>query len=231
MSRPAVNPLRGRTGAMAVTSMLSRARRTAARRVIAASTCLVVSGCSFTTVRRVRPAAEVEDPRVVETCTRVPAAAIADSVVAAVGFAAGLLMITAAPVSCGPSSTSGTGSNGTSNGGCTGGGVPVAGLTAMVAGGVFVGSAIYGHASAAQCRRHVAAARRCANGDAWMCQKLSPGWTPPPGFRPAGSVLELEPGPASPPRAAAPAAPQPGAHDPSGAGTAADLRRSLGTRG
>jgi hypothetical protein len=186
---------------------IARIRAGAMRRPIAAVVCLAFSGCSFATVQRARPAAEVEDPRVVETCTTARSAPVADSVLAGVGLVGGYFgLLASAGMDCSTTTTSSGTSRSCGNDG--GDAVALANLAAMAAGGVFLGSAIYGHATTAQCRRHIAAERRCASGDVWTCDKLSPGWRPPPGWRAPGAVLEPVPG--SGPGAAPPPIPPPG---------------------
>lgn len=157
------------------------------RRLIAACTCLALSGCSFVNVQRARPPAEVEDPRVLETCTTTSEAPAADTVLAGVGLIGGYAWMIYSLMPA-PNCTE------TYSSTCSSRGNPLPGLGAMVAGGVFVGSAIYGYVSTARCRRHIVAERRCASGDLWTCQKLSPGWRPPAAWRAPGALLEPVPG-------------------------------------
>lgn len=178
-------------------------RATAARR-LGAVLCLALTGCSVVAVQRARPPAEVEDPRVLEPCTTSAAAPIADTVLAAAALGVGYVALAIEMMA--PCSR------------CERDGAPA--LAALATGGVFLGSALFGHVNTARCRHARVDGRRCANGDAWSCHKRSPGWTPPPGWRAPGAVLE----PASPAPAAAAPGPQPGAHDPSSSGTVPDDR-------
>jgi hypothetical protein len=171
--------------------MTSITRATAARRLLAAAVCAGFTGCSVVSVQRPRPPAEVEDPRVLEPCTTWPVAPVLDHVVAVaalfVGFTSYIVQ------SMGPD----------------GNYKPT--LAALATAGAFGGSATYGYVTTARCRHVREDDRRCVNGDLWTCQKLSPGWTPPPGWRaPEGG---LEPGPVPAPSAPAP--------DPASAGTLA----------
>jgi hypothetical protein len=166
------------------------ARPAAAGRLLAAAACLALSGCSFATVQRARPPAEVEDPRVLDPCTSSPAAPVVDSALAGIGLGVGYL---AAALAVAPSASCPDTSAGTSSCRRDSSEQFSAGMAAMAAGGVSLGSAIYGHISTGKCRRRLTAGRRCANGDLWMCQKLSPRWAPPAGWRAPGAVLEPRP--------------------------------------
>jgi hypothetical protein len=172
-------------------------------RSLAAALAILMSGCSFATVSRVRPPADVDDPRVTDTCTATSQAAVLDTVLGAAGLVAGygLLLTSIANASC-DTTTTGGGTCKPAN--------PGPGLAAIGAGALFAGSAIYGYVSTAQCRRHVEAGGRCANGDLGACQKVKPGWVPPQGWR-AGATLEPRPQPAAQPPPAPPAPPAPGA--------------------
>jgi len=155
--------------------------------LLAATLGILVSGCSFASVQRPRPPAAVQDPRVLDTCTASSAPPIADTVLGGVGLVAGYVATVVAlldETSCVDSTTSS----------CHSGSV-APGLAMMAAGAVFAGSAVYGYVSTAQCRRRVVVGGRCANGDLNACQKLKPGWVPPPGWR-AGAILEPKTPPA-----------------------------------
>ena len=167
--------------------MNSRIRPTAPRRLLVAALGVLMSGCSFMSVQRPRPPAAIEDPRVADTCTASSQTAIADTVLGAAGLVAGYALMVSAVLEC----------NETATGYCESGN-PLPGLAIMGAGGVFAGSAIYGYVSAAQCRRHVVASGRCANGDLGACNRLKPDWAPPAGWR-AGPTLEPRLLPASAP--------------------------------
>ncbi len=180
----------------------SRDRRTVARRLLAAALGMLLSGCSFMSVQRPRSPAVTEDPRMPDTCTTSNQAAVADTVLAGVGLVAGYIWLLSEVVK-------GTDCIETSTSTCNSGN-PAPGLGVMAAGGVFAGSAIYGWVSAAQCRHRVVAGSRCASGDIAACQRLKPGWVPPPGWR-AGPTLEPRPVPMPPP--APPAPPAPGSQE------------------
>lgn len=170
--------------------MLSCARRTSALRLFAAAVAVSFSfsGCSFATVQRARPLTEIDDPRVADDCTTSNAAPGADTALAVAGIIAGNVLLMDATktdpncdsrrTTCGPS------------------GNPGPGIAVALAGAVFTGSAIYGYFSTARCRNRVAAANQCATGNGVACHKLSPGWSPPVGWRPPGALLE--PAPAAP---------------------------------
>jgi hypothetical protein len=170
-----------------------RDRATLARWLLAAALGMVVSGCSFVSVQRPRSPAAVDDPRVLDTCTTSSGAPIADTVLAGVGLVAGYVATMVALVDeayCIDRATSSCHS-----------GNPASGLAVMGTGLIFAGSAIYGYVSTAKCRHRVVAGGRCAYGDFNACQKLKPGWLPPPGWR-AGAIFE--PSPPTPPAAPAP---------------------------
>jgi hypothetical protein len=178
--------------------MLWFARSTAARRLLAATVVVSFSGCSFATVQRARPPAEIEDPRVADDCTTSNLAPGADTALAVAGVIAGNVILADATkpdpncdsrrTTCGPSGNVG------------------AGLAVAIAGAVFTGSAVYGYLTTAKCRNRVAAANQCAAGDGYACNKLRPTWSPRAGWRPPGALLE--PAPAAAPASSA-AAPQP----------------------
>lgn len=159
--------------------MLWFARSTAARRLLAAAVAVSFSGCSFATVQRARPPAEIDDPRVADDCTTSKLAPGADTALAVVGVVANVVL-TNTKSSCDPSRSS-----------CNSHYLPP--LAAGIAGAVFTGSAIYGYFSTARCRNRVAAADRCASGNESACYKLRPTWSPPAGWRPAGAFLEPAP--------------------------------------
>lgn len=153
---------------------ISRARPKLARRLIAAALVMLVSGCSIVSVQRPRSPRRVEDPRVLDDCTRAPAAPILDTVLAAAGLAVGYLAALesswGSPPGTGPSDLS---------------------LAIMGTGALFTGSAVHGHISTGKCRRRVRTGEWCANGDLDACQRLKPGWAPPPEWRP-GATLASE---------------------------------------
>jgi hypothetical protein len=160
-------------------------RSTAPRRLVAAAVAVSFSGCSFATVQRARPPAEIDDPRVADDCTTSNLAPGADTALAVSGMIAGNVMLmemNKADPGCDSTRTR-----------CGTVGNPVPGLAAIVAGAVFTGSAVYGYFTTAKCRNRVAAANRCATGDGYACNKLSPTWSPPAGWRPPGSLLEPAP--------------------------------------
>jgi hypothetical protein len=165
-------------------------------RVLAAALAIVMSGCSFVSVNRVRQPADVSDPRVLDTCTASSDAAIGDTVLAGAGIIAGNAMLFAAAADASCSSTT-TGSSTCKTGD------PAPGLAVLAAAMLFTGSAVYGYITTAQCRRHVETGGLCATGDYYACQRLKPGWTPPPGWR-AGPTLDPRPVPAALPAAQTP---------------------------
>ena len=185
--------------------MTTLRERSALRRgAVAAALAILGSGCSFVSVQRARPPEAVEDPRVIDTCTASKQAAVADTVIGAAALVAGYAMILSEAVKhqdC-------LDSHPYSSSSCDGVGNPLPGLA--VAGGslAFAGSAIYGFTTTAQCRRKVTAGGRCQNGDLAACQKVKPGWMPPPGWR-AGPTLEPRPvlAPPGPPPSTPPPAP------------------------
>lgn len=169
--------------------MISRGRPTFARHVVAAALATFMSGCSFVSVQRPRSPAEIADPRLPDTCTTTPASAIADSVLGGAGVAVGYVATVVGlmgDMGCSRTATSGCSS-----------GNAAPGLAILGAGAAFVGSAIYGYVSTAQCRHRIRAGGRCGTGDLGACQRLKPGWVPPAGWR-AGGILEpnLPPAPA-----------------------------------
>ncbi len=168
----------------------SRHRPKVARRLLAAALAMLVSGCSFVSVQRARPPQAVEDPRLVDTCTTSRQAPVADTVLGAAALVAGYAMILSEAVKhqdC-------LDSHPYSSSSCDDVGNPLPGLGVALAALPFTGSAIYGYTTTAQCRRKVTAGGRCQNGDLAACQKVKPGWAPPPGWR-AGATLEPRPTP------------------------------------
>ena len=184
-----------------------RERRALGRGLAGPALAVLFSGCSFVSVQRARPPQAVEDPRVLDTCTTSKQAAVADTVIGAAALVAGYAMILSEAVKhqdC-------LDSHPYSSSSCDGVGNPLPGVAVLGGSLAFAGSAVYGYTTTAQCRRKVTTGGRCQNGDLAACQKLKPGWVPPPGWR-AGPTLEPRPMPTPPAPAGSPpaATPAPG---------------------
>jgi hypothetical protein len=188
---------------------ISRVRSTVGRRLLAAALSTLVSGCAFVSVQRHRPPAAVEDPGAPDTCTTSSGAAVADTVIGAAALVGGYIAMIVSVMddidNCWESSSTTCDEDH---------GSPAAGLAIMGAGAVYAGSAVYGYVSTAQCRRRVAASGRCADGDLGACQKVKPGWAPPPGWR-SGPSFAPRPVPVWPEAPAAAAPPPAGTPAPS----------------
>jgi hypothetical protein len=169
------------------TPRLRPSRRTA----LAAALALASSGCSVVFVHR--PSADIDDPTIIEPCTRSPAPPIVDTAVAVGSAFMALVMSYVLAMEsgfCGDDPECNT-----------------PGLKGLVIGSAALAvastaSAAYGYVTTSRCRRNVRMGDRCARGDVAACQALKPGWSPPAawGAPPPGSAPADAPPPPEPPR-------------------------------
>jgi hypothetical protein len=180
---------------------------------VLAAAAVASSGCSAVLVQR--PQDEIADPTVPDTCTRSVGAPVADTVIAGVSLASGIVgleLLAIASTECSFGSD------------CNVSGIRAFTIAAGAVALATAASSIYGYTTTSHCRRQVKLGDRCARGDLAACRSLKPGWDPasaPAGWGappppPAGRSAPAWPPP--PPPAQPPSAPGDG--DPWGAAPA-----------